>query len=117
MTEKDATDQKQDGPKPTKETKETKETTSGGGASDSENSTTEPPSKKNNVKSPDLLNEEGAEKSKSDESSTKTDGFGFLSEADRKLMETDMIEFLKRFAPKYYVPVYKTWTIPKQAAS
>lgn len=46
----------------------------------------------------------------------RKDPFDFLSSTDRKLMETDMLEFVKRFAPSYCVPVYKTWTIPKPQA-
>jgi len=55
-----------------------------------------------------------AETSKSGEAA-KGGPYDFLSEADKKLMQTDVLEFLKRFAPKFYVPVYKTWTIPKSA--
>lgn len=89
---------------PAKKDKEVKE------ANDSDSLVVEPPSKK----SAEKQNEEKATEKLV--AAVKKDPFDFLSQADRKLMETDMLEFMKRFAPSYCVPVYKTWTIPKTPA-
>ncbi|GAB6021477.1 hypothetical protein CHUAL_004080 [Chamberlinius hualienensis] len=61
--------------------------------------------------------EEATEESKPVEEVVKEpeDPYAFMSEADRKLMQTDIVEFLKRFTPRYFVPVYRTWSIPKSA--